>query len=72
MPNPRGSNIETSRKALGMKRSELARRVGLSYKTIYGLERGHQTGSEESLQLIAIHLGLELADVMEVPQQGVA
>jgi transcriptional regulator with XRE-family HTH domain len=72
MANPRGSNIEARRKRLGLKRSELARRVGLSYKTIYGLEKGFQTGAEETLQLIATELELQLEDVMEVPQQGAA
>ena len=72
MPKPRGHNIEARRLRLGMKRSELATKVGLHYKTIFGLEKEHQTGSQESFQRIATVLGLELEEVMDTSHAGAA
>lgn len=52
--------IEAARKRRGEKRREFAERLGLSYNHIYGLERGWNTASEETLQRIADALELDL------------
>lgn len=71
---PRGSRIADARQRLGWKRSELARRVQLSYQHIYNVECGFMDFSIEAAHRIANELGLSLEDVAEPeqdkPQQG--
>jgi transcriptional regulator with XRE-family HTH domain len=56
-----------------MRRSELATRIGKSYKHIWGLERGNHPAAQETLQNIADALAVPLSAVM-VPSEdrGVA
>lgn len=65
MPSVKGPDIEVARKRLGIKRSELADTVGLSYKSIYGIERGYNVLSEEKAQLVANTLKIGLDDVLD-------
>jgi transcriptional regulator with XRE-family HTH domain len=65
MAAPNGPTIEALRKQRGWKRRELTERVGCSYSTLYNLERGFTTGSEELLQRIATALEVPLGEVME-------
>ncbi len=66
MPKPRGDNIKDIRVRRGEKRSALAERVGISYKHLYGIERGYPENppSIEVLHRIATALGVGIADVM--------
>lgn len=66
MPKPRGENIRDIRVRRGEKRSALAERVGISYKHLYGIERGYPENppSIEVLYRIANALGVGIADVM--------
>lgn len=64
MAKPRGSDIETIRKARGLKRSVVAERVGISYKHLYGIEKGHNTAAQETLQVLADVLGVQITRVM--------
>lgn len=59
------AEIERLRVGRGWPRSELARRVRISRKTVYGIEKGYNRPSRETLQRIATELGVALADVME-------
>lgn len=65
MAYPRHSKLEALRKRRGWKRSVLAQRVGISYQHIYGIERGFNGVTEETLQLIANELGVELGEIQE-------
>lgn len=64
MPEPRRDNIRSFRQGLGMKRPELARRVGISYKHMWGIEEGNHTAAVETLQLIADQLGVDIKHVV--------
>lgn len=66
MPKPRGENIRDIRVRRGEKRSALAERVGISYKHLYGIERGYPENppSIEVLYRIANALDVDIADVM--------
>ena len=66
MPKPRGENIREIRVRRGEKRSALAERVGISYKHMYGIERGYPENppSIEVLHRIATALDVNIADVM--------
>jgi transcriptional regulator with XRE-family HTH domain len=66
MPKPRGENIRDIRVRRGEKRSALAERVGISYKHLYGIERGYPENppSIEVLHRIATALDVNIADVM--------
>lgn len=63
MAKPNGPVIEAIRKDRGWKRAELAKRVGCSYKHIYGIERGFNPAAEELLIRIARELGTSLDQV---------
>lgn len=63
--DPKGSEIERLRLGRGWPRPELARRVGISRKTVYGIEKGFNRSSQETLQRIATELGVALGAVME-------
>lgn len=67
MAYPRHTKLEALRKRRGWKRSVLAERVGISYQHIYGIERGFNAPADETLQLIANELGVELSEIEEVP-----
>lgn len=62
--DPRGLEIERLRTARGWSRRELGRRTGNDYKTVYGIEKGFQRSTRETLQRFAIELGVALDDVM--------
>lgn len=62
--DPKGPEIERLRAARGWTRSELGRRSKNDYKTIYGIEKGFQRSTRETLQRIATELGVSLDDVM--------
>lgn len=62
--DPRGLEIERLRRARGWTRRELGRRTGNDYKTVYGIEKGFQRSTRETLQRFAIELGVALDDVM--------
>lgn len=66
MPKPRGENIRDIRVRRGEKRSALAERVGISYKHLYGIERGYPENppSIEVLYRLANALEVDIADVM--------
>lgn len=66
MPKPRGENIRDIRVRRGEKRSALAARVGISYKHLYGIERGYPENppSIEVLHRIATALDVDVAEVM--------
>lgn len=66
MPKPRGENIRDIRVRRGEKRSALAKRVGISYQHMYGIERDYPENppSIEVLHRIATALGVGIADVM--------
>jgi transcriptional regulator with XRE-family HTH domain len=72
MAKPRSDNIKAIRQHRGLKRSELAMRVGKSYKHIWGIERGIHPAAEETLQRIADALLVDLGDVMVRDERGVA
>lgn len=72
MAEPRRSEIERIRKRKGMKRRALADAIECSYKHIWGIERGKHPAAEETLQRIAIELGVELEQVMVRDERGVA
>jgi transcriptional regulator with XRE-family HTH domain len=70
MAVPRGRVIEAIRVKRGEKRSDFARRVGISYKHLYGIENGHTTAARETLHRIADALVVDVAMVMEAePKQ---
>lgn len=64
MATPRGPEIEAMRKKRGLKRSELATLINVSYQHVYGIERGFNTATEEILQRIAMEFDVKLEDVM--------
>jgi transcriptional regulator with XRE-family HTH domain len=72
MAEPRRSDMEAIRKSRGLKRTALAKRVGCSYKHIWGIERGGHPASEELLRLIANELGVAIDVVMVTEQRGAA
>lgn len=63
MAKPNGPVIQAKRKDRGWKRTELAKRVGCSYKHIYGIESGRHPAAEELLIRIARELGTSLDDI---------
>lgn len=63
---PRGPEIAEARKQLGLKRSELARRAGISYQHVYNLECGYNGFAVETAHRIATELGLSLDDIAKV------
>lgn len=66
-PHPR---LEALRIRRGLKRSALAKRVGISYQHLYGIETGFNTPAVETLQLIANELGVELSEVVGGEDEG--
>lgn len=71
-PTPMGKRIRTRRVSLGMRRKELAAKVGKSYDYIAGIENGHKRGSPETLVDIAKALGMPLELVMPSDWTGAA
>ncbi|MGH3627489.1 MAG: helix-turn-helix domain-containing protein [Steroidobacteraceae bacterium] len=72
MAQPRGSNIESLRVQLGVKRSELAQRLGGSYAQIYNIERGYTSASIEFLYRLAAALNTDIDQVMVRTDKGAA
>lgn len=55
-----GAQIRAARVNCGMRRKELAEKIGLSYDYVAGIENGHKRGAPETLVLIARALGLRV------------
>lgn len=52
----------------GERRSTFAERVGISYKHLYGIERGDHVASRETLNRIADALAVDVSAVMVIDQ----
>lgn len=70
MAEPRRSKITELRRESGMKRSELAEKIGISYAAVYNIETGWRTTSVERLYRIAAALDVPIDDVMVRADNG--
>jgi transcriptional regulator with XRE-family HTH domain len=70
MATPRCSRIEQIRLEQGLKRSQLAARVGCSYMHIYNIELGRRNASPEFLYRLAAALDTTIDDVMVRADNG--
>jgi len=64
MAVPRGKAIEAMRVKRGEKRSDFAKRVGISYKHLHGIECGRHGAARETLHRIADALVVDVSLVM--------
>jgi transcriptional regulator with XRE-family HTH domain len=60
---PRGEVIAAIRKGRGESRSSLAKRAGISYKHLHGIEVGRHKVSEEALNRIATALAVGVVTI---------
>jgi DNA-binding XRE family transcriptional regulator len=65
MPLARVPNLERRRIERGIMRPDLARTIGVSYKHLYGVERGHQSMKEELLYQIAAILEVDIDEIRD-------
>jgi transcriptional regulator with XRE-family HTH domain len=72
MATPLGKQIRARRVSLGIKRRELADRIGKSYEHIANIENGHSEAAPETLVLIARELGVNIEMVMSTDRPGAA
>jgi len=59
-----GAQIRLRREQRGMSASELARRAGVSKATLSGLESGRSNPTIDTLDAVAVALGIPLADLL--------
>jgi len=72
MATEMGTKIRQRRVSLGMRRKELAARIGKSYDYVAGIENGHKRGSPETLVDIARALNMPIELVLPRDWTGAA
>lgn len=72
MATAHGQTIRTQRESLGIRRKELAAKLGISYQHMANIENGHHTAAIELLVHMAKELGLPIGDVVASDWAGVA
>jgi transcriptional regulator with XRE-family HTH domain len=65
MPQANGPQIEHHRVKLGIHRSALAAKVGLSYPHLYNIEKNLKVASIEALNRIANELGVPVEELVQ-------
>lgn len=59
-----GTRIKTLRKARGIKRAELSRRIGADTTTIYNWEIGRNIPTSDKLLNLAIEYGMTMEEIL--------
>ena len=72
MDPTRKTALETHRNEARLSREQLAARAGITSKTIFNIERGQVKPNGATLQVLAMALGCDLADLKDEPDEVAA